>query len=132
MSNPLGLRNHNRLTQDQIEILRKIAGWDLGFVHDRIRRKRLLPLDRLDRADLECRRYLALKIIFGDGMEMVDDEADVFWHEFIIFTREYEKFCLGICGKFLHHGPFTTQPPVKGARKAFYGRYFRLFGCYRG
>ncbi len=34
------------------------------------------------------------------------DEA---WHTFIIFTREYEKFCKESFGFFLHHNPFTKE-----------------------
>ena len=34
------------------------------------------------------------------------DEA---WHTFIIFTREYAKFCHENFGRFLHHNPFTRE-----------------------
>lgn len=30
------------------------------------------------------------------------DEA---WHEFILFTKEYENFCKKVFGEFLHHSP---------------------------
>lgn len=32
----------------------------------------------------------------------VVDEA---WHNFILFTKEYKKFCNGTFGRFLHHIP---------------------------
>ena len=34
------------------------------------------------------------------------DEA---WHEFILFTKEYEHFCRQVFGKFLHHTPATAM-----------------------
>ena len=34
------------------------------------------------------------------------DEA---WHEFILFTKEYEYFCRQVFGKFLHHMPATSM-----------------------
>ena len=30
------------------------------------------------------------------------DEA---WHTFILFTKDYERFCLSTVGKFIHHSP---------------------------
>lgn len=33
--------------------------------------------------------------------QVVDDA----WHEFILFTRQYEKFCRHAFGRFLHHTP---------------------------
>lgn len=31
--------------------------------------------------------------------------ADIGWHMFILFTREYAEFCQHIAGRFLHHVP---------------------------
>ncbi|WP_119274058.1 glycine-rich domain-containing protein [Taklimakanibacter deserti] len=31
--------------------------------------------------------------------------ADDLWHEFILYTREYKRFCRGAFGSFLHHTP---------------------------
>ena len=31
--------------------------------------------------------------------------VDVGWHEFILSTRDYEKFCQASFGRFLHHTP---------------------------
>jgi hypothetical protein len=33
--------------------------------------------------------------------QVVDDA----WHEFILFTRHYDKFCRAAFGRFLHHTP---------------------------
>ena len=33
--------------------------------------------------------------------QVVDDA----WHEFILFTRYYDRFCRGAFGRFLHHTP---------------------------
>ncbi|WP_148713805.1 glycine-rich domain-containing protein [Chitinolyticbacter meiyuanensis] len=33
--------------------------------------------------------------------QLVDD----YWHEFILHTREYQRFCKGTLGRFLHHTP---------------------------
>jgi hypothetical protein len=36
---------------------------------------------------------------------MPSQAADDAWHEFILFTRHYDKFCRAAFGRFLHHTP---------------------------
>lgn len=36
---------------------------------------------------------------------MPSQAVDDAWHEFILFTRHYDKFCRGAFGRFLHHTP---------------------------
>ncbi len=38
-------------------------------------------------------------------VSMPSQVVDVAWHEFILFTRRYEKFCNRAFGYFLHHTP---------------------------
>lgn len=36
---------------------------------------------------------------------MPSQVADDLWHEFILYTKNYEQFCKGAFGRFLHHTP---------------------------
>ena len=38
-------------------------------------------------------------------VSMPSQVADEFWHEFILYTRHYDKFCSRSFGGFLHHTP---------------------------
>lgn len=38
-------------------------------------------------------------------------EVDKGWHQFILNTVDYEKFCQRIAGRFLHHAPDEFTPP---------------------
>lgn len=38
-------------------------------------------------------------------LAMPSQVVDVAWHEFILFTRNYEQFCRKGLGRFLHHTP---------------------------
>lgn len=38
-------------------------------------------------------------------VSMPSQVVDVAWHEFILFTKQYENFCKKSLGKFLHHAP---------------------------
>jgi hypothetical protein len=39
--------------------------------------------------------------------------ADALWHEFILYTREYQSFCRRAFGGFLHHTPAVVLSPDK-------------------
>ncbi len=52
------------------------------------------------------REYFHLCNIAGRKMvSMPSQVVDVAWHEFILFTREYNHFCKKSLGRFLHHVP---------------------------
>ncbi len=41
-------------------------------------------------------------------VSMPSQVADDLWHEFILFTRNYDAFCKGAFGGFLHHTPAVS------------------------
>lgn len=50
--------------------------------------------------------YFAICNKAGRGMvAMPSQAADDAWHEFILFTRRYDKYCRKAFGRFLHHTP---------------------------
>ena len=61
------------------------------------------------------REYFHLCNIAGKRMVSMPSQAvDVAWHEFILFTKQYETFCTNAFGRFLHHTPAEamTSPTV--------------------
>jgi hypothetical protein len=45
----------------------------------------------------------------GRFVSMPSQVADDLWHEFILFTRNYEVFCQKAFGKYLHHTPVEAM-----------------------
>lgn len=41
----------------------------------------------------------------GRMVAMPSKVVDVAWHEFIVFTKAYQRFCKAALGRFLHHTP---------------------------
>jgi hypothetical protein len=41
----------------------------------------------------------------GRPVSMPSQVADALWHEFILYTHNYEAFCRQAFGRFLHHSP---------------------------
>lgn len=66
---------------------------------------------------LEMKRFLILSSIIKD-VSMYSSEVDIIWHEMLLFTKEYEDFCLKFKGSFIHHRPNTTIiPPSRDAEE---------------
>jgi hypothetical protein len=42
-------------------------------------------------------------------VSMPSQAVDTAWHEFILFTREYQEFCSKALGRFLHHTPAESM-----------------------
>lgn len=61
----------------------------------------------------DLKRFLYLcgtsKVIFGPS-----DKIDLAWHHFLLFTREYQRFCRAYFGKFIHHNPVEAGKRPKG------------------
>ena len=130
---PLGLRADHGLSPEQYAMIQRIADTDTWFVEARIRRKGQLPPERIQRALIEMKRYLALKALGHTGMMMVDDDADIAWHNFILFTHQYRIFCDEVCGRYIDHAPFTGEIADDSLEeRRFYRNYAALFGSWMG
>lgn len=55
---------------------------------------------------LGLREYFQVCNVAGKRMVAMPSQAvDVAWHEFILFTKQYQVFCKQALGRFLHHTP---------------------------
>ena len=66
--------------------------------------------------------------------------VDNYWHTFLLFTYEYEKFCKRVLGRFMHHAPDTgrrsnkkkkrnaRRGPVEDTYENMIRRYREAFG----
>ncbi len=49
----------------------------------------------------------------GRPVSMPSQVVDDLWHEFILYTRDYQKFCRWAFGRFLHHTPSAALDPSR-------------------
>ena len=52
--------------------------------------------------------FIIANRVYGKEIAMPSKVVDVAWHEFILFTQEYQNFCHKGFGRFFHHTP--TEP----------------------
>jgi len=59
-------------------------------------------------------------------VSMPSQIVDDLWHEFILYTREYQQFCAKAFGRFMHHtpavamGPAAARGTADGLRRAWW------------
>ncbi len=53
----------------------------------------------------DTKRFLYLCGAFPDGRWGPSQSIDRGWHEFIVYTRDYIKFCEDFFGRYIHHCP---------------------------
>ncbi len=80
--------------------------------------------DDVEKVMQGLREYFHICHIAGKRMVSMPSQAvDVAWHEFILFTQIYERFCHKALGRFLHHTPAEAmRTPVhakEGIKRAW-------------
>ena len=84
-------------------------------LHERLDQRlarRRPELDSTQRAEVleGLRDYFLICNTAGRRMVAMPSQAvDDAWHEFILFTRQYEQFCQRAFGRFLHHTPVEAM-----------------------
>jgi hypothetical protein len=56
---------------------------------------------------------------------MPSQVADDLWHEFILFTKNYDAFCRQAFGGFFHHSPAAVLSPEQKAKQREYQRAYK-------
>jgi len=53
----------------------------------------------------------------GKMVAMPSEAVDIAWHEFLLFTKEYQTFCNKGIGRFLHHTPTEVMKSKTSAQE---------------
>lgn len=76
-------------------------------LYERVQRRRpSLSLKDCQLAGHALRQFFLAHLKSGRAfVSMPSQVADEVWHEFILYTKNYEHFCRRAFGRFLHHSP---------------------------
>ncbi len=72
------------------------------------------PFGAQEREDRRlCRSWVSALSLYGSdqspAMLVPPPDIDAFWHQYILFTREYATECERPFGGFLHHSPASGE-----------------------
>ncbi len=85
---------------------------DLSFVEEKLVQEKLLNRKDAKTAKKEFKRFMKLITKYDFALAVTSKIVDEFWHQFILFTPQYRKFCEDIFGEFIDHQPNTELTPV--------------------
>lgn len=108
----------------------KMETWNLSKVTDRFARDQHLDLQEARRYENEFRRMMLLRMALKRRYGM-NGKTDDYWHTFILYTEDYQRFCDRVVGRFVHHRP-AVHDEVKTAEQSlayirFLIDYFRFY-----
>lgn len=86
---------------------------------ERMQKKLELPPDQAEVLFLDLIKFLSLCAyrIDGNSAALVPPKKiDEAWHNFLLFTEEYDFFCEEFFGTFIHHQPSTSKTALRGNR----------------
>jgi len=87
-----------------------------------------LPHAELLRHERELKRYLVLRSRLPGVTLPTPRVVDQLWQVFLLYTRDYSRFC-DTLGGFIHHVPSDTMPTPE-TRAADLQRYGELLALY--
>lgn len=82
-----------------------IWSWDLTKIGERVAKRLGWTSDFTALVELEYRRFMALAALEPAAKLGMRGAVDEIWHEHIVSTRDYERFCRAVAGRFIHHEP---------------------------
>ncbi len=75
----------------------------------------------------ELKKFLTLAVVDTEVQYSPSKAQDAMWHEFIMYTKDYIKFCEDFLGRFVHHVPCEGNQKITNGCSAK-KRAVELFG----
>lgn len=115
---------------------REALAYEAPFLTEKLMKENIV--ESVEEATLlfrEAKRYFVLvHEDYPKLWEMYSLRIDEVWHQFVLFTNEYMKFCRRYFGRYLPHAPSNAPIPEEvaamrvGTFEDFRARYEELFG----
>ncbi|WP_125461981.1 hypothetical protein [Rhizobium sp. Kim5] len=122
---------HAKLSSEQHELLQRLGRFSAPYLKEKLLSTgKIKSSDEYDQAFSEFKKFSALTVIYPDkSLGMVSEEIDEVWHQFILFTHQYQSFGDDILGRYLHHVPDTSETRIPdSSAQNFFQSYNEVFG----
>lgn len=105
---------------DEIErsniLFDKISTFDFGKVVDKYAKDHKVSSDTAHEILLELKRLLTLCVLHPENGYATGGSVDEMWHTFILFTKDYARFCQDTAGTFVHHSPELVSDELEAQK----------------
>lgn len=109
MPKPLGILDTVELSDEEMAALEKLDAAKFPYVREKLIKSGEVTAEEMDEVEREFKRFMALNHLGKGPIRMTSKKIDAFWHQFILFTRQYFDFCMLTFGHFIHHDPWTRE-----------------------
>lgn len=110
-------------------MIERLERAEFPYVREKLVNSARIAEEEVDEAIFEFRRYMALSVLTKKPLAMLSPVVDEVWHQFILFTRLYGRFCDDVFGYFIHHLPDTSHTPLtKDGAHTLIEAYEQYFG----
>ncbi|TSD83055.1 hypothetical protein FFK22_039720 [Mycobacterium sp. KBS0706] len=110
-------------------VLERLRKEDMGFVFERLVHSGEIEESEAPILEEEFKKFIYLVSVSEKPIAMIGPKPDEVWHQFILFTRQYEAFCEHTVGFFIDHTPDTDSARVPDdAGEEFLKAYTKHFG----
>ena len=103
------------LTQQDVSALNEVLHYKNENVVYRFQKLYDITEEEAEELFTETKKFLYLAkfgdVFIPEDLTMIDE----MWHNFILFTKDYDFFCKKFLGKFLHHVPTSKQEEQSNA-----------------
>lgn len=106
VARPHVMSNLSNLIHDE-KLWNKILKYDLSVVTKTFAERNPEHATIAWALEIECKRLIYLAAIAPNFDLAPTKPIDDYWHQFILFTPQYEAFCLAFVGHFVHHNPLA-------------------------
>ncbi len=105
----------------------KVKNYDLSEVTNKYCKDYGLTMEQGKKYEIELKKFLFMSRVYQHGYAITQD-CDKYWHTFILCTHQYNDFCNGLFGKYMHHQPGDLGKDEATLRyMRFLVDYFRHF-----
>ena len=109
------LRAARSLAEAPSPLAQRVMAFEAPYVIEKLVDKGVVGSEAEGKALFEeLKKYLLLSQHLTQALPMTSALVDAAWHQFVLFTRQYEGFCQSGLGEFCHHVP----APIGGAGEA--------------
>lgn len=119
----------SNLSHDE-QLWQKILGHDLSIVTRTFAERNPHYADQANDLEIECKRFMYLATVAPNLDLAPTKPIDDYWHQFVLFTEEYEEFCVKFSGYFVHHNPLAG-PDHESIFKRTQEMVVKLFGEFK-
>jgi hypothetical protein len=126
---PLSLKSDVSLSAANLEMAARVECYDMSFVTHKLVDEGKLGREDTDPATMEFKKFIFLTGMGIKPLAMISPVVDEIWHQFILFTSHYRRFCEATVCTFIGHQPDTPLTPIPlTAGQNFLKGYCTFFG----